>query len=304
MELYTEELAADELKGLSEGQIESWKKVKLISSAMFVEVISNKALLDITRADATKFQAHFRERMKKEGISGNTANRRFGNMRKLFRVYANHLQLDIKNPFDGLSFSDKKTLRKKISPFEAEYMQRKFLNFEDRAYALDSLNLEARLIFLTLIETGCRPSEICNLRAENIHLKAKTPYISVMFTDDRGLKTENSVRDIPLVGVALEAMRLAPGGFPRYRDKETNLSAVLMKHLRVNKLLPSDNYRVYSVRHAYEKRMLEAGFDDEFRRRTLGHDTERPEYGDGGSLAWRAEKMAGLALTFDRAILS
>jgi len=299
MKLYTEEIAVDEYKGMSPTQVDNFKKVKLISSEMFCEVIGDKLLLDITRADANKFKKHFQERMQTEKLSGNTANRRLGNMRKLFREYTKHLQLDLKNPFDEITFADKKTLRKKIPVFETDHIKNVFL----RGDAVMNLSFESRLIFLTLIETGCRPSEICNLRPENIHLKAKIPYISVAFTDDRGLKTENSIRDVPLVGVALEAMRLAPKGFPRYYDKETNLSGALMSWLKRNKLMPTKNHRVYSLRHSYEKRMLEAGYDDEFRRRILGHDTDRPEYGDGGSLEWRAQRMEAIAIPFDEAIL-
>ncbi|TDW21039.1 site-specific recombinase XerD [Rhizobium azibense] len=299
MELYLDEIATDEYRGSSQTQIENFKKVKRISSEMFCEVVADKALLDITREDANKFKKHFQDRMKSEKLSGNTANRRFGNMRKLFREYTRHLQLDVKNPFDEISFADPKTLRKKIPPFDPAYVQTNFLHND----ALLKLNLEARLIFLALVETGCRPSEICNLKPENIHLNAPVPYIHVIFMEDRRLKTQNSERDVPLVGISLEAMKRAPGGFPRYADKETNLSGVLMKFLKANKLLPTKNHRVYSMRHTYEKRMLEAGYDDEFRRRILGHDTDRPEYGDGGSLAWRAERMEKIALTYDAGIL-
>lgn len=304
MELYTEELAGDELRGMSQSQIDSWTKVKFISVDMFEEVCgADKVLLELTRADANKFHKHLMTRIKTEGISGNTANRRLGNIRKLFRVYAHHLQLELKNPFDGLSFSDPKRLRKVVPPFEVDYVEKKFLNFEEGEYALSTLNMEARCIFLIMIETGCRPSEIANLKPENIHLKAKVPYISVKFTADRRLKTENSIRDVPLVGIAHEAMKLFPKGFPRYRDKETNLSAAVMNHLKDHKLLPTKNHRAYSTRHTYEKRMVEAGYDDEFRRRMLGHDTDRPDYGDGGSLAWRAERMQAIALKFDPGIL-
>ncbi len=299
MQLYLDEIATDELRGMSEGQKESFRKVKLISSEMFVEVIGDKPLLEITRADATKFHKHFRDRMKTEKLSGNTANRRFGNMRKLFREYTRYYQIDVKNPFDELSFSDPKSLKLIVSPFEPVFIKERIMSLDNMA----RLNMEARLILLTLIETGCRPSEICNLRPENIHLKAKVPYLSIVFHEERGLKTENSVRDIPLVGVALEAMKRAPNGFERYRDKENNFSAAVMKWMKANSLLPSKKHRVYSLRHSYEKRMLEAGYDDEFRRRILGHDTNRPEYGDGGAMTWRADKMAAIALEYDPAIV-
>ncbi|MBN9056427.1 MAG: integrase, partial [Rhizobiales bacterium] len=148
-----------------------------------------------------------------------------------------------------------------------------------------------------------RPSEICNLPPERIHLKAKIPYISVDFQEDRLIKTESSVRDIPLMGVALDVMKRFPKGFPRYRDREDTLSATLMKHLRAKKLLPSDAHRVYSTRHSFEKRMLEAGLDFEFRKAVLGHSVNREKYGDGGSMAWRLEQLRKIELPYDEAIV-
>lgn len=304
MNLYLDEIAVGETKGMSPQQVENWRKVKLSAAERFCEVVSDKPLLGITRADALAYFKWWQSRVTgdadQKALSGNSANRSFGNMRKLFREYTRHLALEVKNPFDGLSFRDPKSLKKKVLPFEADYIRTKFLT----GNALADLNREAKLIFLALIETGCRPSEICNLTADAIHLDAPIPYLSIVYREDRKIKTENSVRDIPLVGVSLEAMKLAPKGFPRYADKETNLSAVLMKHLRTNKLLPSDNHRVYSIRHAMEKRMLEAGLSDEFRRRIMGHDTKRPDYGDGGSMEWRRDQLLKIVLPFSSSVLN
>ncbi len=167
----------------------------------------------------------------------------------------------------------------------------------------DGLNAEALAIFLVLIETGARPSEICNLPPERIHLKANVPYITVDFQEDRVIKTESSVRDIPLIGVALAVMHRFPNGFPRYRDREDTLSATLMKHLRAKKLLPTEAHRVYSTRHSFEKRMLEAGLDYEFRKSILGHSIDREKYGDGGSMDWRLEQLKTIELPFDKSIV-
>lgn len=297
--LYTEEIAADELQGMSKTQVKKWTEIKNNAVEQFVTVVSDKPLLDITRDDAHKFHRYYLDRVKARELSGNTANRQFGNMRKLFREYTKYMQIDVQNPFEKLSYADPKRHRKIVPPFETAYIESTFLKGE----ALRGLNREARLIFLAMVETGCRPSELCNIRPENIHLDAAVPYISVTFVEDRRLKTENSVRKVPLVGVSLEAMKRAKNGFPRYLDKESNFSAAAMKFLRENHLLPTRNHRVYSLRHSYEKRMLEGGLNDEFRRRMLGHDTNRPEYGDGGSLAWRAEQMAGIALPFEKSVL-
>ncbi len=168
--------------------------------------------------------------------------------------------------------------------------------------ALDC-NAEARAIVLTMIETGCRPSEICNLQPEDIHLDADVPHITIRFRNGRTLKTESLERAIPLVGVSLAAMRNHPNGFPRYADKEDALSAMLMRHFRTHGLLETDDHYIYSLRHSFEKRMVEAGLSDDFRRMIMGHHVDRPEYGDGGSLTWRREQLRQIELPFDPAIV-
>jgi len=137
----------------------------------------------------------------------------------------------------------------------------------------DGLNEQAKLIVYALIETGCRPSEIANLTAEDIHLDVDVPYISIRPKAKRQLKSKSSKRDIPLVGVSLEAMKQAPDGFPHYRDKSSLLSSSLM------------------IRHAFEKRMLEGGLDYGLRCTLMGHKNNRPEYGDGGSLEFRRNEL-------------
>jgi integrase len=68
-----------------------------------------------------------------------------------------------------------------------------------------------------LIETGLRPSEVVNLQPNAIFLDAPIPYVRIQ-PDGRRLKTEDSLREIPLVGVAFAAMKLRSNGFPRYQD--------------------------------------------------------------------------------------
>ncbi len=158
-----------------------------------------------------------------------------------------------------------------------------------------NLNREAGLICYALIETGCRPSEIANILPENIKLDAEVPHIRIRSTKARQLKSKASERDIPLVGVALDAMRQAPNGFPRFRDRGYLLSSSLTKAFKVRGLIPSSQHRIYSFRHSFEKRMLEAGIDYGLRCTLMGHRNPRPEYGDGGSLIYRRDEMLKIA---------
>ena len=155
----------------------------------------------------------------------------------------------------------------------------------------DGLNEQARTIIYALIETGCRPSEIANLQPEHIRLDADVPYIRISPTDNREIKTLSSIREIPLVGVSLEAMKHAPEGFPHYYDRNDLLSQTLMKAFRARDLFPTKRHRIYSFRHSFEKRMIEAEIYAELRKILMGHADERPKYGDGESLAFRRDPL-------------
>lgn len=98
---------------------------------------------------------------------------------------------------------------------------------------------------MALIETGCRPSELANIKPENIRLDAEVPHIRIRSTKDRELKSGASVRDIPLAGVALEAMRQTSNGFPHYRDRSYVLSASLTKTFKARALFPTKQHRIY-----------------------------------------------------------
>ena len=131
----------------------------------------------------------------------------------------------------------------------------------------------------------------CGVCIENIHLDADIPFIQIKGTDKRQVKTISSVRDIPLVGVSLEAFKRAPNGFPHYRDKGDRLSSALMKAFRSRGLFPTKDHRIYSFRHSFEKRMLEAGLDYGLRCLLMGHKNSRPLYGDGGSMKYRCDEL-------------
>jgi hypothetical protein len=125
------------------------------------------------------------------------------------------------------------------------------------------------------------------------------PYLAIREAESREIKAEASDRDIPLLGISLAAMQQHPNGFPRYFDKETSLSAILMKALKSRNLLPTDNHKVYSLRHSFEKRMLEAGLEYDLRCTLMGHKNERPEYGDGGSLEFRSDELKKIVFDYD-----
>lgn len=293
-ELYCEEIAADELIGKSEAQKAAWKKTKNRGVQYFIDVVDDRSMREITRQDAQQYYNWWKDRVVpkpgKKALSTKTANRDLGNMRKLYGEYFKYIgEEDRPNPFRNLSFKDKKSAD--VPPFEDQWVREKILV----PGVLKGLRGDADLILYALIETGCRPGEIANLLAEDINLDGDAPYISIRPKRDREIKTASSIREIPLVGVSLEAMRRAPNGFPHYRDKPDLLSANLMTAMKSRNLFPTPDHKVYSFRHSFEKRMQEAELDYGFRCMIMGHRNSRPAYGDGGSMAYRRDQLLKIA---------
>ncbi|MBD8876666.1 DUF6538 domain-containing protein [Roseibium polysiphoniae] len=298
LDVFLTQIAPLELKGKSPTQIKHYTKVKQRAVANFIKVVSDKPMKDISREDAIRYHKWWQDRVtgkKGRSMSASTARRDLGNMRRLYREYFVRIGEENRdNPFRNLNFKERKIDQKEIPPFESSWIRERIFVPD----ALTNLNRDAALILLVLIETGCRPSELCNITADRIQLDAQVPHIVIDFSPNRAVKTDASVRRIPLIGVSLEAMKRAPKGFPRYRDKETNLSAVLMQNFRKKGLFPTNAHRIYSLRHAFEKRMLEAGLDYGLRCKLMGHSVDRPEYGDGGSLEFRRQELQKIELPF------
>lgn len=298
-ELYVSKIAFDDQYNKSDAQRRAWEKTKRTSIDYFIEQIGDIPLTEMTRDVATKYRDWWQSRMlpQKDGskpITPNTANRHIGNMRSLYKRYFKYRgETDIEDPFRGFFFAGKSTVKR--ASFSDEWVQSRILV----PGLFDGLRLELRIIIYLLIETGARLSEVVNLRPEDIRLDHDVPHIHIRAEQNRELKTGDSQREIPLVGVALPAMRLCPNGFDHYYDRSTLVSANLMKAFKQRDLLPSSDHVIYSLRHSFEDRMLEGGLDYGLRCALMGHKNNRPEYGQGGSLAYRREQLERIAHPFD-----
>jgi integrase len=90
-------------------------------------------------------------------------------------------------------------------------------------------------------------------------------------------------------------MRQFPEGFPSYRNNAATLSGTVNKFLRSNGLAESPAHSMYSLRHSFEDRMLEAGIDERIRRDILGHALGRERYGKGASIEMAADPLRPIA---------
>ncbi|MBQ2259902.1 MAG: hypothetical protein II336_00870 [Loktanella sp.] len=274
---HIEELAANDNRFKNTEQMRLWRSPRARAAANLTAALGEDiAVADIGTAHARAHKKWWKARMAREGQSAETANKDFNYLAgMLARFYDDLEHEDPPRPFAGVSIRDPhaKSTRKREVPVAC------ILNKWFAPGALDGLNDQARDVLLISIETGCRQSEIFNLPAAAICLDGPIPHILVANeeSDDpderREIKNLSSDRTIPLVGVALAAAKRHPDGFPRYRNT-SGYSNLVNKYLRNNGLLP-EGVTIGGIRHTWESRMKQAGYDTDDRGELMGHSLKR-----------------------------
>ncbi|WP_417589131.1 tyrosine-type recombinase/integrase [Pararhodobacter oceanensis] len=288
LELYWT-LARDKTRGKSDDQLRRWKNPRIKAVKNFIAVVGDKPIPDITGDDMLDFRGWWMERLESEGLTPNSANKDLIYLGTILRTVNSMKRLGLALPLTDLAFKEDEA--KVRPPFSTKWISERLL----APGALDGLNPEARAIVLTMINTGCRPSEVAALSANTIFLNSNVPHISIE-PEGRQMKSKHAKRKIPLLGASLEAMRDFPAGFERYRGSSASLSATVNKLLRENGLMETPDHVLYSLRHSFEDRMLAAGIDDRIRRDLFGHRLTRERYGDGASLEHKQQLLQALAL--------
>lgn len=281
--------SAGELLGKREDQVRRWKNPRRLAVDEFIACIGeDKPIAALSREDTRKFQEHWLKRIRGEGYGRNSMNKQIGHLSRMLGVVGEELKLGLEPIFAKLSVDELKRTR---PPFERDFVEKRML----APGALDGLNLDARVALLVCMETGMGAEEVSSLRPETIHLKATVPYIEIVSREGAEQKTSYRPRQIPLVGVALLAMKQRPRGIERYYDKNASLSAVVNKYLAENKLLPSDRHSLYSFRHSFQDRLTAAEAPDRLQAELMGHKYVREKYGKGPDLAQKQRWLKKIA---------
>lgn len=270
--------------GMSKDQIRRWENPHKKAVSNFVKVVGDKKLESIRTEDLFRFREWWAQRILKGEAKKSSANKDFVHLVSMIKAVAR--ARDVKLGFNTEKLNFKADDDGTRPPFSVAWIREKLL----APGALDGLNAEARGIMLGMINTGARPSEIAMLTAAQIKLAGPIPHIKIEPVG-RTLKSPYAKRVIPLTGVSLEAFKANPNGFPRYADNPA-LSDTVNKFLRENKLLETPEHSLYSLRHAFEDRLLAAGVDNRIRADLMGHRIDRERYGTGATL----EHVHGLLL--------
>lgn len=278
------------LAKFSPNQVKKWENAKRRAAELLLEVLgADKAVTTLTRADALKFAEHWEDRVVDGEITAHTANKNITHVSGMVAAVSRRYRLRLEPVFAGTRLEGDKTESR--PPFSAGFIVNRILS----PGALADMNDEERAIIHVLINTGARPVEVINLQRDRIVLDAEVPHIQVR-ADDRVMKTEWSLRDIPLVGVALDAMRAFPVGFPRYFDKGDVFSGAANKYLEEHGLRETDRHSVYSLRHGFKDRLRETEAPDELKDELMGHNPKKPKYGDGHGLRLKLKYISLVAL--------
>lgn len=281
----------------SERQRHLWRLPRQRAVSNFEKAVPGKAkagLDRITREDALEFRAWLDARIAAGEVQAATANKELGHLSQLVRQWCDFKGLtNLDNPFEKLRFDKHIDDPASRPQFSGEWVARNLL----APGALDGLNAEARDAFLMLVNTGLRPSEVLSCPLEDFCLSEPIPFLRVA-PNGRELKQRHTAREIPLLGVSLEAAKriVARGGIQRYWHKATSWSNLVNKYLENNGLKETPNHTVYSLRHYVEDALLTAGIDDRVRADILGHKYRRPVYGSGGGLELRRLALEKIAL--------
>lgn len=282
-------MAEDQTFGKSEDQIRRWRNPRIKAFKNLISVIDDVDLLKLTRDNMLDFRAWWLDRVREGKVTAGSANKDFTHIAGVLKLVNDHRRLNLDLPVGNLNIREVDRVTR--APFSQKWIAETIL----APQAFDNLNIEAKTIVLAMVNTGARPSELANLKPDHIRLDAEIPHIAIL-PDGRQLKTRRSRREIPLVGVSLQAFRDLPDrDLSRYADNAT-FSATVNKYMRNNGLMESENHTLYGLRHSFEDRLLVAGVDERVRRDLMGHALNREEYGIGGGLPERLKALQSIAL--------
>lgn len=236
-------------------------------------------LVDLTREDARKVRDYMLDRIKDNGqkISPASVARDLNGLKAVINFAAAELPLPatFQSPFNKLSVGSTRGRAsdgEKRDPFPVKVLR------QVRQRILDHAKRDLALIWRILEGTGCRRAEVTGLRVEDVETGGDFPHIRVTWHENRRLKTESSIRSVPLVGDALEAAKEAlelpregnllfsSYGSARGADAA---SAALMKHVRA--VTTDPKHVVHSLRHNMKDNLMLAEVGSMDQNLILGH---------------------------------
>ena len=272
------------LKGMGKSKLFKASSERAVNYA--IQCLEDKPVDTYSSAEAGKF----RDWLTNRGLSSSSTKRVFASVRAVINLTLREEGIEKSNPFANTYLPvEERPKRKTIPLHDIREIQRKCLQIQD----------ERRLLIALISDTGVRLSEALGLVWEDINLDHDVPYIDVQPHPWRSLKTSGSKRLLPLVGVALDAVKVmhkqmdSPFLFKSYTSHNgcngNSCSAALNKWMKQF----GEGYVIHSFRHSFRDRLRNAGVQSEVIDRLGGWTAGSvgQGYGEGYSLSVLGEQM-------------
>lgn len=235
------------------------------------------------------------EHMLEKGNKTATVRRTLNVLAAVAKETIRELEIQKANPFESLKIqAEGKDAKEAITATKNQLAQvgMAFQNETSSAVAL---------MILMQMELGTRIGEISGLAVEDVFLDHAIPHVYFQDRPWRSLKTAQSKRKVPLVGVAFEAAKAAlalprtgTGLFDRYARPRGNDAA----SAAVNKRLVRWELTSHSFRHAMKDRLRETDCPKDIRDAIQGHTSGdiADTYGEGHSLQTMLKWLQKIAM--------
>lgn len=233
----------------------------------------------LNRANARAFV----EELLDKGYMTATIRKTLNICRAVYNVCLTEREISKTNPFANLTIrSEGKDAKPKLVANSTQ------IN-EIAAEFTALLTTAMPIIILLQMELGTRIGEVAGLSIDDVQLDAETPYVHFRDHPWRTLKTDESNRRVPLVGLALIAAKAAlalprngKGLFEQYARERGNDTA----SASANKRLKKWGLTSHAFRHAMKDRLREAGCPKDIRDAIQGHSNRdvADNYGQGHTL--------------------
>ena len=187
--------------------------------ASVMKELGSMAIENITRSQVKDFIVK-----RSTEVTTGTVSRELSVIRSVMNVVIRERELDIKNPFLHQVIPNEGKDKKERQPFSIDELKSIIKSCLEKPGDITNIVLLCCL-------TGARLAEIAGLRRSDVYLEHKTPYISLVEHEGRSLKTKNSVRDVPLTPLAVDALsrhlKTHDGSmvFPQYNRAGETLSS-------------------------------------------------------------------------------
>jgi integrase len=227
-------------------------------------LLGDVTVMSLTRAQARQFVDHCLA----QGLKTTSVRRSINHINAVLNIAIREAELTKQNPFSNppIAGEGKDSKETQVAaPAQLKEIAAQFSPQPSSAVAL--------MILMTM-ELGTRIGEVSGLGIDDVYLDAEIPHVYFRNRPWRSLKNDESERRVPVVGVALDALRAAmtlprdgKGLFEAYAKLRGNDNA----SQAVNKRLTQWNLTSHSFRHAMKDRLREAGCPKDIRDAIQGH---------------------------------